>query len=195
MPLAPALTVSAHLEHCAECRHSVDLFEEIGGLVLNALADAAEDEPGALGRAVLALAAKPAEVLDTILPVECGRQKMPLSLSAMGLGRRRHLAPDLWVARANSPKVDGWRTLVLSLPAGTRIPVHCHSGGEFVYVISGSYTDGSTTRSAGDFAQADGAIEHQLTVGSSGPCVCMISTQAPLQWKGWATLLRPLLGL
>lgn len=195
MPLAPRLTVSAHLDRCPACRRDVSLFENVGGRLLETLSDAPL-EPGALDRAFQAMDRLAPEVPAVAAEVKLiAGVTLPAPLAAVGLHRRRWLGPDVWTAKARAPEAEGWRTFLVSLPAGGHIPSHCHRGGELICVLKGSYSDGDIWRHAGDFAQAENDIEHEIRISPDGPCISMISTQAPIRWRGWAKLLHPILGL
>ncbi|MFI4965740.1 MAG: ChrR family anti-sigma-E factor [Caulobacterales bacterium] len=193
LPLPPAVTVSAHLESCAQCRARVAAFEEAEGGLLEAMPPAPL-APGALDRAMARLDLGPAADEPPAPDVRWAQMAIPRAAARAGFGRRRWLAPGLWAAQVKAAPTGRWRTFLLRAPARTRIPTHGHSGGEMIAVLQGAFHDGRTY-SAGDFAQNAAGTEHDLTVSSEGPCVCLIAVQGAVRWRGWARVITPLLGI
>jgi putative transcriptional regulator len=193
-PLAVGLTLSAHLESCSACRSQVDSFEEGEGRRLEAL-DPAPLNPDALETALRRLksvdlapsAAK--AVVDHL-----GDVRLPAAVARLGRPSRRFVAPGMWAAPIRAARTDDWRAFILRAPAGVVIPTHGHRGGELIAVLAGAFRDGETYR-AGDYLEGVPAADHRLRVTSDGPCVCLVAVQGRIQWRGWARVLTPMLGL
>jgi putative transcriptional regulator len=190
----PSLAVSAHLERCASCRKAIRLFEAVGGDLLQASAPV-EMQPDALALA-LARIERPAPEPEPIV-ARPGPEGLilPRALAARGVGRRRFVAPGVWVAHAPSRSPDGWRTYLLRAPAGAVVPHHGHNGAEYTVVLRGAFADGGERFGVGDFAEHDeGDAHHPETVGPD-PCICLISGRGGIRGSGLARWLKPLLGV
>jgi putative transcriptional regulator len=194
LALAPALVLSAHLETCVACRHQVRESEEREGERLEASEPAplrAEALDHALAAIEVALSPQ-ADMGNTARRL--GDVPLPAAVRPLGLEDRRFLAPGLWAAPVRTPIVDGWRTLLLRTPPGTVVPTHGHKGGELIAVLSGRFHDGVDYR-AGDFAESVIRHDHGLEAGPEEPCVCLIAIQGRVQWRGWAKVIGPVLGM
>lgn len=193
LPLAPSIVVSAHAETCTMCGARIRALEEAEGRLLEATLPASMTD-GALERMLDRLdeTSTPDELQSG--QSDLGGISIPEAAARAGLGSRRWLAPGFWAAPVRAPQVDGWRTFLLRAPAGVTVPMHCHRGGELIAVLLGSFQDGRSFV-AGDFAENVAGSEHHLKVGADGPCACLVSVQGPLQWRGWAKMITPLMGL
>ena len=150
--------------------------------------------PGALRRALAWLNGPmldddPQSEIDRLADVT-----LPRSVARAGLGRRRWLAPGLWAAPVRTPRTDDWRTFLLRVPANMTVPTHGHRGGELIAVWDGAFQNGGL-HVAGDFAENIADSNHQLRVTPAGRCVCVISVQGRIQWRGWAKMITPVLGI
>lgn len=193
LPTAGGLPISAHLEHCATCRATVRAATEQAGAALvegaearlsPGLLDAVMarlDEPGAPAR-------QPSRATDEL--------PLPRALAMIGVRRRRWFGVGAWVAHARVSEAYGWKSFILTLPAGGKLPAHSHEGEELIFVLKGRFTDGANWYEAGDIAVGSGEAVHRLQATNDAPCTCLVGLQGALRWRNPATaLLKPLTGI
>jgi putative transcriptional regulator len=168
------LVVGAHVEACASCRSRVAALEAASGASLADLADS-EISPDALAHVMSRLdaPATPAAAPDT----------RPL-LQRLPLKRRKWIAPGVWVAAVDTPHAPRNRVYLLSVGPGMPTAQHSHSGAEFCTVLQGAYRDELGVFSAGDFAAADGELEHRPMVEGDQACICLFATEGRLKPRG-----------
>lgn len=168
------LVVGAHVEMCGACRARVRAFEAASGEALSELprADVASD---ALTRVMARLddAPAPAEAKDTLRFID----RLPL-------GRRKWIAPGVWVAAVKTPHAPDNRVYLLSVAPGMPTARHEHAGAEFCTVLSGAFRDDSGRYGVGDFAATDEDVDHQPIVEGDEDCVCLFATEGRLKAKG-----------
>lgn len=79
--------------------------------------------------------------------------------------------------------------------AGLRLPMHGHTGTEFMQVLSGSLSDERGCYGPGDLDEADADVNHQPVVDSQSECICLAALEGGTRLHGvlgW--LLQPLVG-
>lgn len=191
LPLAPGLTVAAHAELCPLCRRTAGLLEDVAGQALAGLPEA-KLSPDALQEALSRIRS---EVRDPQPRARLERMDVdvPTAAAAVGFESWRWVAPGIHVAKSKARADEGWRTFLLRVRPGGALPAHGHQGDELVCVLQGGFTDGDHWFWEGDFAEASGAEPHRLIAAEGAPCICIVSTQAPLRWRGWTRLLQPLI--
>ena len=177
---AMAVVVAAHAEVCEQCAAEIDALEAMGGVMLEAT------EPVAMQADALEniLARAGAIVAAPEVDAAAGRS----SLSA-------YLAGDLddvpwkWVApgvHQHVMKAQGYRDGVLRLvkfAPGKGVPVHSHQGDELTLLMRGAYRDELGEWRAGDIADLDRDHTHEPVAFGDEPCICLIATSAPLEFK------------
>jgi putative transcriptional regulator len=169
------LVVGAHVETCADCRARVGAFEASSGAALNELPQT-ELAPDALAQTLARL--------DQAAPVAVSGDTRPL-LERLPLKPKRWVAPGVWVAAVDTPHAAENRVYVLSVAKGMVSARHEHSGAEYCTVLKGAYRDEIGTFAAGDFAAADGDLNHQPIVEGDEACVCLFATEGRLKPQGW----------
>lgn len=167
------LVVGAHVEVCAHCRARVGVFEAAAGAALGKLADD-EVSPDALAKVMARLERdEPAPKADA----------RPF-LERLSLKRKRWVAPGVWVAGVDTPHASQNRVYLLSVGPGGLTARHQHSGAEFCTVLTGAYRDELGLFAAGDFAAAEGDLNHQPVVQGDEACVCLFATEGRLKPQG-----------
>lgn len=194
LPAAPRVTFAAHVEWCHRCRVHIREIEEEQGRRLDAL-------PGIpLSRDALSHMTTGLDRAPHLVPRVVNEERylddvrLPAGVRRAGLHAPRWMKPGLWAARVRAPKDDGWRTFLLRAPAGTTIPQHGHAGGEITAVLTGAYRD-DRVYSAGDFVETADGCDHRLEVTPDAHCVCLISMQGSIPWRGWSKMITPILGM
>jgi putative transcriptional regulator len=192
-----ALLVATQITLDPESRRQVQAFEQVGGTLLDRV-EPAELSDGALDAALARLDEVEG---DTEAPrAACGiasaggsgqqglQRRLPAPLQAY-LGES--MAKVAWRERGQSvaeadllPDYPGYKTRLLRISAGARIPQHTHSGSEYTLVLEGSFTDESGRYARGDVSVADAAVTHQPVAGRECDCVCLAVTDAPLKMTG-----------
>lgn len=167
------LVVAAHVETCTQCRVTIGAFEAISGAALESL-PVAPLAPDALARTMAALdapAPKPAVDMRPFL------DRLPVK-------RKKWIAPGVWVAAVDTPHAPDNRVYLLRVAAGCPTARHEHSGAEFCTVLKGAYRDELGLFRAGDFAAADGSVNHQPMIQGDEACVCLFATEGRLKPHG-----------
>lgn len=190
LPTALSTIVATHLAVCPTCRARTAEAEAIGGALLSAV-EPVELGAGALERALAAI--------DGDLPEEPARARaapdnkhgLPAPLGAMLPGdldslRWWPVGPGIRQAR-----VGAGETMIrlLRIAPGRAVPQHSHGGHEMTMIVSGSYTDEIGRFLPGDVADLDPEVTHQPVSDADTDCICIIATDAPLEFTGWVPRL------
>jgi len=178
-----ALVVRAHLAYCPDCRAEIRFFEGLAGALLEA-EPAAELSTGALERTLAALdrphpssrPRRPARSPDAAV--------LPHGLDGLSVGRRRWMAPGVWMTPVNTDRRSRELVYMLRIDRGMVLPRHTHQGCEFTCVLHGGFSDSADRYLLGDFIATDEAIEHSPVVDDDESCVTIASTDAPLVMRG-----------
>ena len=89
-------------------------------------------------------------------------------------------------------EVSGYKTQLLRIQAGRKVPQHTHDGNELTVVLRGAYNDGIGHYARGDLSVADGSIKHQPKADEGEECLCLAVTDARLRLTGTiGRLLNP----
>lgn len=189
-----SLLVATHVTLSPESRRQLRTFESIGGAMLDSV-EPAQMAPDALESVMAKLDA------DADAAVGSGLAERPRAAAAAGSQEtvpaplRDYLKRDFdalpWRERGSSvaefsllPDYPGYKTRLLRIRAGAKIPQHTHGGGEYTLVLEGSFSDESGRFARGDVAVADPDVTHQPVAGSEGDCICLAVTDAPLKMTG-----------
>lgn len=200
----PAIVVSAHLAACSVCRERVRAFEALGGALLDDL-PATPPSPTALTAVLaridaLADDAGPArreERLQPIaLPVASDGTPLPEALAGCDIGRWRWMGPGIRMSRIRVPHDPDASVMLLKVGPGRKLPEHGHSGLEFTYVVSGSFSDAIGRFGPGDIAEVDADVEHQPVVDTGEECICLVALEGRMRLSGIVErIMQPLLGI
>jgi len=176
------LVVATHLRGCARCRDDVAQLEALGGGLLDSMAPAGLDEG--------ALAATLARLDEPVPPPESSALTDP-EVPARSLdqllagGRRRWIAPGIWIAPIDTPHDAEDRVFLLRVAAGWSTAHHYHSGAEMTQVLAGALDDDGVIYRAGDMVEMGQDNGHYPKVAGDEPCICLFATQGRLKPTNW----------
>jgi putative transcriptional regulator len=198
--LGEALSVVAasHIAWCADCRAMAREAEKLGGEIVAGLDETAVSDAcrartlGNLDQATLHRFPKPpAQARHTPKPLDLllnGKSLEALAWKKKGPGVEMFDLPLSKAARG--------RLVLMRIAAGRAVPEHGHGGEEITLILSGAYSDRFGHFGEGDVADLGEDVEHRPVVDATGPCICMVATEAPTRFKSWpARLLQPLIGI
>jgi putative transcriptional regulator len=184
-----ALVVSTHLVTCPDCRRAVRSFERLRGIALED-AEPVHLEEGALQRVLQQISS--GELVEPAPRATDRSDARPTPLSAYSLGKWRRIAPGLQFRPVAVPATEGTRVFMLKAAPGIRIPHHAHAGLEWTCVLQGAFSHQLGCYGAGDFDEADDAIEHRPLVEDDVECICLVALQGQIRLKSWmGRLIQP----
>jgi putative transcriptional regulator len=187
------LTVACHVHDCVICRSEAALWESVGGSVLEAL-EPAVLRHGALERTLARLAEAPSENTSR-LPAFMRAFKTPAPLAHEKIGFRRWVTPNIWFAPIHLGRDVRSYSYLVYARAGTTLAQHTHGGAEYTQILHGSFRDAAGTFGQGDFARTDESILHAPAVTLESDCLCLSSSDEPMQLTGRAArIIQSLLG-
>jgi putative transcriptional regulator len=174
-----SIVVATHLATCSACRKATRAFECIGGIAL----DDTEPVPMAADALARALAA-----ISSAAPGEhTARDKinieLPGPLASYPLGEWRWIGPGVHWRSVGVPSPEGTRLFMLKAAPGTKIPRHEHRGNEWTCVLQGAFRHQYGVYGAGDFDEADEAVEHQPVIEDGVECICLVALQGGIRLK------------
>jgi putative transcriptional regulator len=182
---ARAVVVATHAAQCEICAREIDRLEAIGGHVLASVEPVAM-APDAL-ETVLARADATANVVIPERPAgDRPEKRLPLSAYLKGSiddVNWRPVAPGI---SQSIIEAEGYRRGVLRLlkiAPGTKMLEHSHRGEELTLILRGAYKDEIGEFGVGDLADLGGDHTHQPEAIGDEPCICLIATSAPLEFK------------
>ncbi len=197
---AHRLLIATHLAGCARCRGDVAAIGAAAGELLLGLPAAAEpvDLAGILSR--LDAAPRPdlppgspggsparAPAAPTVAGVT-----LPDTLREVSPGRVRCLGPGIRHARLLRNRHGTLH--LLRVRSGVSLPQHAHRGLELTCVLSGAFAEDGRDFAAGDVSEASDETEHAPVALGVTDCVCIISSDAPIRFRGWlGRLAQPFL--
>lgn len=118
---------------------------------------------------------------------------LPTALEDLGW---RRMAPGIKQFNlSDGPRNQGAFKL-LHLAPGVTLSEHTHANKELTFVVRGSYTDQMGRFAAGDIADLDGKHSHKPIVDSEEPCIALIASDSPAQYRGvLARIMQPFVGI
>lgn len=187
--------VATHLGVCLSCRSRAASAEKIGGALLNEV-EPVSVSASALDRALARIdAPEPTPEPEKPAADQYGHQGLPAPLGVMlpeNLNSLRWWPVGPGIRQARLGEGDA-AVRLLRIAPGRAVPHHSHGGHEMTMIISGSYTDEVGRFLPGDVADLDTEVAHQPVSDAATDCICVIATDAPLEFTGWVPrLMQPL---
>ncbi|MDD7911044.1 ChrR family anti-sigma-E factor [Pseudovibrio exalbescens] len=196
-----SLFVASHIHMCKRCAQRVFTAEAVGGALIDEL-DGVPMSSGSFDDLMLRIENEPSSdaAMERIestpdlshipepLQLLLGKDYSELSWKSVAPGIKQFILP----VGGNR----GEKTRLLKLSPGFVTPTHSHRGYELTMVMQGSYSDESGRYKVGDVQEADGEIDHQPIADTDEDCICLIYTDAPLEFKGVINrILQPFIGI
>ena len=198
LDLGQHIAVATHALSCSHCRKWTRTVEQLGGVTLENL------PPAAMSSDALSL------VLSRLdEPVKTAKQDIAAFNSALaevpGLpkfvrrysaGEWKWIAPRLHLRPIHVPDSGDTRVFLLKAGPGLKLLPHTHTGTEMTCVLTGSFNHDGTRYGAGDFDLGDPDVDHEISIGPEGDCICLVAMQGELRLKGFlGHLMQPLVSI
>jgi putative transcriptional regulator len=194
----PSIVVGAHIAGCPRCRARISDYEAVGGALLEAM-EPTPMAPTALSDALALIENQPVGTeakADSARPIEIDGIRLPDTLAGCRIGRWRWMGPGMRFSRIRIPHDPGANIMLLKVGPGMGLPEHGHSGTEYTYIVSGSFSDEMGRYVPGDLAEMDAEVEHQPVVDAGQACICLAALDGRMRFNGLlGRLVQPLFGV
>lgn len=196
-----SLFVASHIHMCKKCAQRVFTAEAVGGALVDDLDGVPMTSCGFDDLMARIESEEQASTGHNNILVEPELNHIPEPLQLL-LGKDYKDLP--WKSVAPGVKQfilpvggnRGEKTRLLKLSPGFVTPEHSHKGYELTMVLQGSFSDESGRYKLGDVQEADGEIDHQPIADTDQDCICLVYTDAPLEFKGVLNrMLQPFFGI
>ena len=190
-----AVMIAAHVESCSKCQKEVKAFENTlaQGFENNTLSKDYTSIKNDLFHKIIQTQKDSLDRAD---------KDLHLSFEDMSFNLPKALAPlkkhmSSWKTKLNtfsyskiiSPQNELFYFLYFK--KGVQVPVHTHTGNEFVYVIAGSFNDTLSEYATGDFAQFTHQHSHSPMTEDPDGCLLLVHIESPFYFqKGWSRLFN-----
>ncbi|SDF78839.1 anti-ECFsigma factor, ChrR [Limimonas halophila] len=198
-----ALLVATHASLNRESRREVQLLESVGGAMLETLPPA-EMSDGALDSVLAQMDDTDAggdgdgassSMVGEAAPPSGGSAPTQVQNDGVPAPLRPYVGSDLhalpWRERGGSVAEyrfldgrNGYRTRLMRIRAGCKVPSHTHRGCEYTLVIEGGFSDTQGDYFPGDVAVADADVTHQPVAWPDRDCICLTVLDAPVRMTG-----------
>lgn len=188
LPEPVALAVASHLALSPQARAHYARYEALGGVLLDRI-EPETLESDAWSRMLARLDA-PEEAGPEERPAAApapGEPLLPWPLRRYVPGRLDDLSWRRYGMATESEltiRCPGYRTTLIRVSPGRKIPKHTHEGHELTLVLNGAYTDELGLHRRGDLAIADSSVDHLPVADPNDGCLCLAVTDAPLRLTG-----------
>ncbi len=203
LPVSHSLCVATHLENCASCRREFNRLSQVGAALFSTLNSESTDEADhqSLKNRIFdhldQLPAKEVEsknetksVVDRPGIPKALRQWIPEGYDELNWF---NLTPAFKVFTLLKDR-DGTQIALSRVKPGGKMGHHSHTGREVTVVLKGAFSDENGLYKKGDFVVRDPQHKHRPIVTRDDECICLMVTEAPIQFTGTLTRwLNPLL--
>jgi putative transcriptional regulator len=184
LPEPVGLAVATHLALNLAARERYRRYEALGGALLEEL-DPVELAGDAWARLEALLVDPPAAELDCRAVAADLRLPQPLRGYLPGPLETLRWRSYGAAAEIEVPiRAPGYRTTLIRVRAGRRVPQHTHEGSELTVVLDGAFHDETGHYGRGDLVIADSSLDHRPTADDEKDCLCLAVTDAPLRLTG-----------
>ncbi len=203
LDLGQHIAVATHALSCAQCRKWTHTVEQLGGATLDNLRPAAMasdalslvlsrlDEP--VKTAKHDITASPSALAPSALAEVPG---LPKFVGRYSAGEWKWIAPRLHLRPIHVPDAGDTRVFLLKAGPGLKLLPHTHTGMEMTCVLTGSFSHDGTRYGAGDFDLGDSNVDHEISMGPAGDCLCLVAMQGELRLKGFfGRLMQPFISI
>ena len=199
-----ALIVACHLSLCPNCRERVYNTEAIGGLLLDSLKPVVIKQRS-VDEILRLIEQEPLTVSDKAPIANTSTQHTTTAATEEYTDNLNHndVPSPLNEYVGDSLDAIDWKLILpgvhyhdlglrterggvsrlLRIAPGKGMLLHTHDGNELTLILRGSFSDDVGRFTFGDVADLDSEIEHQPLVDSYEDCICLIATDAPLQFS------------
>lgn len=205
-----AMVVACHLDVCPDCAARVAEAEVIGGALIDDVEEASVSDD-LFDRILLDVdevqsfpepeQPSASALGDMSSPTHLDGRYVPRLLANMigndfAAVRWRTVGPGIKQVVLPVPSSEGEKVRLLKLSPGFVTPDHSHHGSELTLVLKGSFSDDTGRYRVGDIQDAEEEVHHQPMADTEEDCICLVCTDAPLEFKGVITrLLQPIIGI
>lgn len=198
LPVALAVVVQAHLEHCSQCRAHVAKLQQLGAVLFEQTLEPIAVHENLLDKVMAQIEQEPApsqarapkvqESVNDDLP-QVVRKLLDQPLASMAWQK---LTKKLRYFRLTTgdKKVE---VSLYHIQPGGKIPHHRHTGDEVTLVLKGSFSDKDGVYKQGDFVVRSEGEKHQPIATEDEPCLCLSALERPIQFTGWMRIFNRLL--
>lgn len=182
LPEAFSLVIATHVSLCDECRARLEAYDALGGAVIED--QSAELSMGSLEACLARIDGMPqanaraprrgSGIFPAPLVDYIGGGVNAVKWRPLGLGARQAIL---------KMGDNGASVRLLSIPGGTAMPDHGHSGLEMTLVLQGAFRDEGDRFARGDIEVADDSLEHTPVAEPGETCICLAATQGPLRFN------------
>jgi putative transcriptional regulator len=194
-----SLVVACHLTYCEECRTELELWDDLGGVLLDSLDPGSETTPPPRPSDAVIAPRHPSAEKKSFEQASESTKGIPRPLHDYFADepRFRFLAPGIQHIPL-SFSVGGVPARIVRFKPGFTIPEHAHRGLEMVLVLDGEIADGVTKEvfRTGDLSRREAGTTHSQHVTSHDSCVCLVVSAAPIVPSTvWGRVLKALTGV
>ena len=197
LSIAPAISITTHLQFCDQCSQLTQSLTEIGGEFLNDSEAIPVSEN--LLETVLACLDEPSDFNESLVE----RPKISTDDVVQALPNYvrqflseplawRFLSPSLKTA-AISVGEEVHELALHKIKAGGKVPEHGHRGREITVVLKGSFSDEDGVYSPGDFLVREVGEVHRPFAAQNDECICLSVLEAPIELTGIKQIFNPFL--
>lgn len=197
LPVALAVVVQAHLEHCSQCRGHVAKLQQLGAVLFEQSLEPMAVNENLLDKVFAEIEREPhAKVAPAFSgpDVNSDLPKVLHKLLAQPLAALpwQKLTKELRYFRLTTgdKKVE---IGLYQIQPGGKIPHHRHLSDEITLVLKGSFSDKDGVYKQGDFVVRSANERHQPIATEDEACLCLSALERPIQFTGWMRVFNGLL--
>jgi putative transcriptional regulator len=198
LSIAPAISVTTHLQFCDKCRDLTRSLTEIGGELLEdsgatpVSEDLLEKVLSCLEDPINSVKPTSGEATQEVDDVVSFLPKFVQQFLPEGGLTWKFLSPSLKTA-AISVGEEVHELALHKIKPGGKAPEHDHSGTEITVVLKGSFSDEDGVYHPGDFIVREAGEVHRPFATRNEECICLSVLAAPIKLTGVKRVLNPFL--
>ena len=189
LSIAPAISITTHIQFCDKCSQLTESLAEIGGELLEATeampvsGTLLEEVLSCLDESTTLTEAIPEHPKNMVDDLVLTLPKFIQKILPEGSLAWKFLSPSLRTA-AISVGEEVHELALHKIKAGGKAPEHNHRGCEITVVLKGSFSDEDGIYHPGDFMVREVGEVHRPLAAQNEECICLSVLEAPIELTG-----------